>query len=86
MAHDHEPVGEEDGLVDIGGDEEIGTFLVFAELGEIFEHQLLGHRVEAAERLVEDHHVGIVDERAGEFGAALHPAGQLRRIMIAERA
>ncbi len=45
----------------------------------VLPHQLLGHRVQAAERLVEDHDARVVDHRARELGAALHAARELRR-------
>ena len=53
---------------------------VFEEAAVILLHQLARHDVEAAEGLVENHHLGLVDERLGELGAPLHPARQLMRI------
>ena len=46
----------------------------------IFLHQLPGHHVEAAERLVKDHHLRRVDQRLCDLGAAHHAAGKLVRV------
>jgi hypothetical protein len=39
---------------------------------------------ESAERLVQDHDLGIVDHRARELRAPLHAAGELRWVLVAE--
>ena len=40
---------------------------------------LAGQRVERAERLVEEEHLGLEGQRPGERGPLAHPAGQLGR-------
>ena len=45
--------------------------------------QVAGHRVERAERLVHEQHVGVLRERAGERDALAHAAGQLVRPLLA---
>ena len=47
---------------------------------------LAGHLVEGAERLVEQQHVGIGDERPGDRHALAHPARELRRAGLLEAA
>ncbi len=46
--------------------------------------QVAGHRVEGAERLVHQQHVGILGERAGERDALPHAAGELMRPLVGE--
>ena len=47
--------------------------------------QLLAHlRVERPERLVEEQHLGLDRERAGERHALTLPTGELRRIAVGE--
>src|SRR5947199_8772261 len=58
--------------------------VLLVEAGVVLPHQLLGHRVEAAERLVEDHHLRVVDHGARQLGAPLHAARELARILVAE--
>ena len=45
-----------------------------------------GHRVERAERLVHEEHVGVLGERAGERDPLAHAARQLVGPLPAERA
>ncbi len=48
-------------------------------------HVAPDQRVERRERLVEEQHLGIEDERAGEPDALLHPAGQLLGVVVRPR-
>ena len=54
------------------------------ELLELVVQQVARHRVERAERLVHEQHVGVLRERAGERDALAHAAGQLVRAPIGE--
>src|SRR6185503_4770591 len=55
--HDHDPVGEEDRLLQVVGDEEHGLPREVVELEKMLVHDASGQRVERAERLVEEQHL-----------------------------
>src|SRR6478735_4638728 len=80
----HHAVGEEHGLVDVVRDEDDGFSRSLPEAHQLFLHLLARLRVERAERLVHQQHLRIEGEDASERGALLHPARELRRIVIAE--
>ena len=66
------------------GDVDVGQ----AELVLELEHQLEDLRphahVEHRDRLVGDEHVGAEDDRPGEHGALLLPAGEVGRVLVEE--
>ena len=51
---------------------------------ELVVQAVAGHRVERAERLVHQQHVGVLRERAGERGALAHAARELVRPALGE--
>ncbi len=51
---------------------------------ELVVQHVAGHRVERAERLVHEEHVGLLGERTGERDPLAHAAGQLVRQLVAE--
>ncbi len=73
LVHDHEPVAQLLRLVHVVGrqDERHAALL---ESVEAIPEQVARLRVEAGRRLVEEQQLGLVDERAGDRQAALHPA------------
>src|SRR5580658_1203972 len=84
LGHNQHAIGKEDGLGDRVGDQEHG-FSGFALDPHQFDiHPLARHRVERAERLVHQHDLGIVHQRAADRGALLHPTGQLPGQLLLE--
>ena len=49
-----------------------------AEAGDERQHLLAAERIEAGGRLVEQHQLGIADERLGELGALAHARSRTR--------
>ena len=74
--HDHEPVAELLGLVHVVRREHERHALPL-QLVEPLPHEVARLRVEAGGRLVEQHELGLVDQRPGDREPALHAAGQL---------
>ena len=85
VCHDEYAIGEVNGFVYVGCHEKCCTTKFVVQVCIIFLHQTLSHRIEAAKRLVKNHHVRPVDHRACQFGPTLHAAGELRRIFSTER-
>src|SRR5919201_2526130 len=77
-------VAEVHRLLDVVGDENDGLACTGPEAHYFFLHRLTGLRIERAERLVHQQHLGIEGQHARERHALLHAAGELRRIVIAE--
>ena len=82
--HHHHAVGEEDRLLDRMGDEHHGQPGALPDLQQLVLQPLARHGVERAERLVHQHHLGVVGEHARDRDALLHAAGQLVRIGVGE--
>ena len=74
---DDDPVGDEDRLGDAVGDHHDGRRRALPEPQELEVEPLAGQRVERAERLVEQEHLGLERERPGEGDPLARPAGQL---------
>ena len=73
-------VGEEDGFLDVVGDDEHrlgGEVGAAPQLEELAAEVLGGEDVEGGERLVHEERVGFDDERAGEADALAHAAREL---------
>ena len=51
---------------------------------QLVVQQVAGHRVERAERLVHQQHVGVLGQRPGQRHPLAHAAGQLVRALVAE--
>ena len=71
--HDHEPVAELLGLVHVVRREHERDALLLQPVEPLPQH-VPGLRVEAGGRLVEQQHLGLVDQRPGDREPALHPA------------
>ena len=73
--HD-DPVGQEQRLVEIVGDEKHGRAVALPQADQLLLQRLAGQGVERAERLVQQEHGRTGHQRAGEGGALRHAAGQ----------
>ncbi len=77
------PVGQEDGFVDIVGDEQHRDLQPLPHVGEDLLHDDPGLRIERAERFVEQQDLGAGGERANDADALLdHSAGQAVRFLV----
>ena len=88
VAHDHDPVGERDGFIDVMGDEQHGCVVFAAQLANQVVHPQPGDRVQRCERLVEQHQLRLRNQGAGQcdplrlsagklFGPSLFATGQI---------
>src|SRR5437763_1590897 len=77
--HGH-PVAQVDRLLDVVGDEERSLARPRPDLEQLQLHELAGLGVERGERLVQQQHLRIRCQGAGQVDPLLHPAGQLGRI------
>ena len=75
--HHDDPVGDEDRLGDAVRDQQDRRRRAFPEPQQLQVEPLAAQRVEGAERLVEQQHLGLERERAGEGDPLARPAGQL---------
>ena len=75
--HDQHAVGEEERLLQVVGDEEHGLAHAVVGLQQELLRDAFREGIHRAERLVEEQHLGIVDERAGDLRAPAHARGQL---------
>jgi hypothetical protein len=82
--HDDDAVGEEHRLRDRVGDEDDGLARLAPDAEELDVHELAGHGVERAERLVHQQQRRVVDERAGQRHALAHAARQLVGVLVLE--
>ena len=78
--HDRDPVGHRHRLLLVVGDHDEGDADVALDPLELELHRLAELEVEGAERLVEQQHLRVHDQRAGERDALLHAARELRRL------
>src|SRR6266850_1409857 len=81
---DDDAVAEEYRFLDVVGDEDDGLARALPELDELFLHGLARLRVEGAEGLVHQQHLGIDRQHARQRHALLHSARQLGGIVVAE--
>src|SRR5262249_7773039 len=70
--HDHDPIGQEDRLLQVMCDEEHRPASKVVQFQKMFMHDASGQGVERAERLVEKQHLGVVHQRPHELYAAAH--------------
>ena len=76
VVEDDEPVAQALGLVhEVGRQQD--RLALLEQVLQALPHQVTRLRVEAGGRLVEEHQVGVVDERAAEREAPLHAARKL---------
>ena len=78
----HDAVGDQHGLVEIVGDEQDGLLGARVDVEQLGLHGLARLRVERAERLVHQQHLGVDRERARDADALLHAAGELVRAAV----
>ena len=83
-AHHADAAGEEAGLAQIVGDQQHGRLVRHPEVLQDRPQLLAGELVERAERLVQQQHARLMDQRAAEIGALEHAAGELPGIAAAE--
>src|SRR6266540_849619 len=81
---EHDAVAQPGGLPDVVGHEQHGQATVAPESLELVVQQVAGHRVEGAERLVHEQHIGVLRERAGELHALTHTPGELVGQLLVE--
>ena len=75
--HHDQPLAEQQRLLDRMGDQDDRLAGLLPELQDEALHLLPRQRVECAERLVHQDHVGVVGQAARQRDALLHPARQL---------
>ena len=80
--HHADPVGEDDRLVDVVGDEQDRLAGRAADAHQLALHVGAGVGVERRERLVHQQHLRLVGQHAGDLDALLHAAGQLGRMLV----
>src|SRR6516225_472986 len=84
LSHDHDAIAHVNRFVDIVGDEKHGGAAVFPEAQHLILHPHPGKGVERAERLVEQKHFGVIDERSCKSNALSHAAGKMVRVRVAK--
>jgi hypothetical protein len=77
VLHDGDPVAEAQRLVQVVRDEHDRLAEVALQLDHLLLHLHLDQRVERAERLVHQHHLGLGGERPRQTDALLHAAREL---------
>ena len=77
--HDDGAVGKRHGLLDVVGDEEHGRAVLLPQAEQMLVQARPGEGVERRERLVEEQHLRLGHEGAGDGDALLLAAGQLAR-------
>ena len=80
--HDGDAVGHRHRLLLVVRDHDEGDADVALDPLELDLHRLAQLEVERAERLVEQQHLRLHDQRAGERHALLHAAGELRGLRL----
>ena len=80
VAHHRDAVAEAHRLVEVVGDEDDRLARASLQVEQLVLHLAADQRVERAERLVHQQHVGVGGQRAGEADPLLHAAGQLVRV------
>ena len=85
-AHHGHPVAEQDGLLDVVGDEDDRDAVLLPDVQQELVHPLPGDGVQGAERLVHQQQRRPGGQRAGECRPVPHAARQLVRERVAEPA
>ena len=80
LVEDGDAVGHRQRLVLVVGDEDEGDAELALQLLQLALHLLAQLQVERAQRLVEQQHAGLVDQRARQGHALALAAGQLHRV------
>src|SRR5882757_4525361 len=84
--HDCHAVREGNGLGEIVGDEDDRRLPLLPEVQDGLLHGRFGDRVEGAERLVHQQHLGVVDQGPCDGTPLLHAAGELAGEVVLEAA
>ena len=84
LAHDRDAVGHVERLLLVVGDEDEGDAGLALQRAELVPHRLAELEVERRERLVEQQHLRLRRQRAGERDRAALAAGELRRLAAGE--
>ncbi len=79
LLNSDDAVAESNGFTDVVGHEENRQTCFSDDAFELAVQQVTGDRVERAERLVHQQHVGILREGTGQRDALTHAAGKLVR-------
>ena len=82
IAHDGDPITELHRLAEVVGDEDHGLAELAMQSDDLVLHVAADERVERAERLVEEHHIRVYDEGAGQAHTLLHATRQLLGVGI----
>ncbi len=82
VPHDGDAVAQLERLVQVVRDEHDGLVKIGLERDELVLHLPAYERVEAAERLVHQQHVGVHRQRPGESYPLLHPPAHFVRIVV----
>ena len=70
-------VAEEDGFIEVVGDEDDGDVDIFPDVEEVGLHLAAGLGIEGAEGFVHEEDAGLIGESAGDGDALFHAAGEL---------
>src|SRR5680860_786002 len=84
VAHDHDAVPEPECLGQVVGDEHHGLTGLLLEPDNLVLHVAADEPIESAERLIEDHHLGIDGKRTGKAHPLLHAPRELVGKMVLE--
>ena len=82
--HDDHAVGQQHRLLDRVGDQHDGLAVALPDPHQLDIHVVARHRIERAERLVQQQDRRVEHERAADRGAPLHAAGELPGIVMRE--
>src|SRR5574343_1059794 len=82
LAHHVDGVGQEDRFTQVVGDQNHVEALLGPEVAQRAPEFLAGKGVERAKGLVEQQHLGLVDQRAADAGALLHASRQLPGVFV----
>src|SRR4051794_12409484 len=83
-AHHRDPLAEEDGLLDVVGDEQDRRAGPLPDPDQLLLEPFARLRVEGPERLVHQQYLGLARQAAGDRHPLLHPAGELARQSLGE--
>jgi len=82
--HGDDPVGEDQGLLEVVRDEQHGLLQILQEVEEVVLHRHLGLGIERAEGLVHQEDLGINGQDPGDLGSLGHAPGELVREGVGE--
>jgi hypothetical protein len=77
LAHHVDGVGQEDALAQVVRHQDDVELLLGLQVAQRAPQLFAGEGVQRAEGLVEQQHLGLVDQRAADAGALLHAAREL---------